>query len=241
MVDGKVARSPDHLPRFDAGRARRPRSPSTCAARAAMKAWPLPRTANSFIRCSKARFGTPTAKEWEKADGKELLRILEFSVADAKWTGRYWKFTARGRRQQYRRLQHDRCHDRPDHRARQWRRLEPTRPAPKASRRPTASTCRRKFKRVYKIELARCQRRGLARKIGYIDLMDIADPKKLRQAGRHGRQTHLPVRDHRGRRRRQRRRISSSANDNNFPYLGGPRAATSRTTTSSCCSMWPNF
>ena len=36
-----------------------------------------------------------------------------------------------------------------------------------------------KFKRVYKIELTEANVGGVARKIGYIDLMNIADPNKL--------------------------------------------------------------
>lgn len=32
------------------------------------------------------------AKEFESADGKPYLRILEFDVASEKWTGRHWKY-----------------------------------------------------------------------------------------------------------------------------------------------------
>jgi hypothetical protein len=31
-------------------------------------------------------------KDWESVDGSSVLRILEFSVTDEKWTGRYWKY-----------------------------------------------------------------------------------------------------------------------------------------------------
>lgn len=30
------------------------------------------------------------AGAWETRDGKTVLRVLEFSVADEKWTGRSW-------------------------------------------------------------------------------------------------------------------------------------------------------
>jgi hypothetical protein len=36
-----------------------------------------------------------------------------------------------------------------------------------------------KFKRVYKIELTEANVGGLVRKVGYIDLMKIADPKRI--------------------------------------------------------------
>jgi hypothetical protein len=31
-------------------------------------------------------------KDWEKVDGQQVLRVLEFSVAEARWTGRHWKY-----------------------------------------------------------------------------------------------------------------------------------------------------
>ncbi len=31
-------------------------------------------------------------KDWEKQDGNQVLRILEFSVGEQKWTGRHWKY-----------------------------------------------------------------------------------------------------------------------------------------------------
>ena len=31
-------------------------------------------------------------KDWEKVDGKEASRILEFDVAAEKFTGRYWQY-----------------------------------------------------------------------------------------------------------------------------------------------------
>lgn len=74
-----------------------------------------------------------------------------------------------------------------------------------------------KLKRVWKIEL---RADGIARKIGYLDLMNIQDPKKLvRQGGKDGKlsfpfitienvdvvdATHIVV-----------------GNDNNFPYSAG--------------------
>lgn len=32
------------------------------------------------------------AKDYERIDGKEALRVLEFDVASEKWTGRHWKY-----------------------------------------------------------------------------------------------------------------------------------------------------
>ena len=77
-----------------------------------------------------------------------------------------------------------------------------------------------KFKRIYKIEMTDFNAGSLVRKIGYIDLMDIADPKGLaRQGGKDGKLTfpfvtieNVDV-------------VGTAqiivANDNNFPYSAG--------------------
>jgi len=44
-----------------------------------------------------------------------------------------------------------------------------------------------KFKRIYKIDLSQADADGFVKKVGYIDLMDMADPnKKARQGGEPG-------------------------------------------------------
>ena len=40
-----------------------------------------------------------------------------------------------------------------------------------------------RFKRIYKIDLANLDEQGFVRKVGYIDLLDIADPKGLARLG----------------------------------------------------------
>jgi hypothetical protein len=77
-----------------------------------------------------------------------------------------------------------------------------------------------RFKRVYKIEMTDANAGGAARKVGYIDLMDIQDPKKLaRQGGKHGMLTFpfVTIEDVDV--------VSATqiivANDNNFPYSAG--------------------
>ncbi len=66
---------------------------SMCAARKVMKAW-QPRPMAAFLYpLLEGPIWDAEKKDWEKtADGKQYLRILEFDVANEKWTGRHWKY-----------------------------------------------------------------------------------------------------------------------------------------------------
>ena len=83
----------------------------------------------------------------------------------------------RAERPRHRRLQHDRRHQRPDHRARQWRRHR-RQGLPAGQRGENCFPDLAKFKRVYKIELTDANVGKPVRKIAYIDLMKIRDPDK---------------------------------------------------------------
>lgn len=148
-----------------------------------------------------------------------MLRILEFSVAETKWTGRHWKFPL----------------DLAGNNIGDFNMIDATTAlvierdngegaADKAcpADKPAADCFNvpARFRRIYKIEMSDANAGGLVRKIGYIDLMDIADPKKLaRQGGSDGKLTfpfvtieNVDV-------------INAAqiivANDNNFPYSAG--------------------
>jgi len=117
-------------------------------------------------------------KDWEKQGGQLVLRVLEFSVAEEKWTGRHWKYvlspgaTAIGdfnmidantalviERDNGEGTQDRACSDN-----------------------KAASNCFHdlaKFKRVVKIEMSEANVNSAVRKIGFIDLMKIRDPKQL--------------------------------------------------------------
>ena len=218
IVDGKPARSPDHF------------AVATPAVPGGAVAFNVRRSRGyeGMAASKDGRFLYPLLegpmwdaekKDWEKVDGKEVLRILEFAVADGKWTGRHWKYPARARRQQHRRLQHDRCHDRPGHRARQRRRHR-RQGLPGGQAAADCFNVPARFKRIYKIEMTDANAGGLVRKIGYIDLMDIDDPKKLaRQGGKDGKLTFpfVTIEDV--------DMVNATqiivANDNNFPYSAG--------------------
>lgn len=116
-------------------------------------------------------------KEWEKADGVEASRILEFDVAAQKFTGRFWyyRFEANGNA-----IGDFNMIDGTTGLVIERDNGEGT--ADKACAAGVRGTdCFAdiaKFKRIYKIELTDANAGKAVRKIGYIDLMKIQDPDK---------------------------------------------------------------
>ncbi|MET0518204.1 MAG: esterase-like activity of phytase family protein [Burkholderiaceae bacterium] len=157
-------------------------------------------------------------KQLETKDGREYLRVLEFDIAKGAWTGRSWKYLleANGNsigdfnmidadtgliieRDQGEGLVEEACNG------------------------PAHADCQNtpaRLKRIYKVSLTEADAEGFVRKIGYIDLLDIADPQGVaRRGARNGRfafpfvtienvdvvdAEHIVV-----------------ANDNNLPYSSG--------------------
>lgn len=114
----------------------------------------------------------------EAIDGKQYLRVLEFDVKTEKWTGRHWKYVLEANH----------------HAIGDFNMISPTegliierdngegtadKACPEATKRADCFHDLAKFKRVYKVELNEANAGGPLRKIGYIDLMNIADPNKL--------------------------------------------------------------
>ena len=117
-------------------------------------------------------------KDFEKTvDGKEYLRILEFDVAGAKWTGRHWKYVLETNGNAIGDfnmidastgliIERDNGEGTPD------------KACPAGQRATTCFHDLARFKRVYKIEMTEANAGAAVRKIGHIDLMKIADPNK---------------------------------------------------------------
>jgi hypothetical protein len=114
--------------------------------------------------------------------------VLEFDVKQGAWTGRSWKYALELKgnnigdfnmidadtgliieRDNGEGLAEDACNG----------------PA-----RPDCQNVPARFKRVYKISLKDADADGFVKKIGYVDLMDIADPKGMaKRGGKNGRFT----------------------------------------------------
>jgi hypothetical protein len=175
-VDGKVVRSPDH-PAVQA-----PATPATAI--------------ETRVRRSKGYEGLAASKDgrflygllegplwdmerkdWESEGGRQYLRILEFDVAAAKWTGRHWKYV----------LDENGLSigdfnmidastglviERDDNEG------VPEKACPAGQRAENCFHALPKIKRVWKIEMNEANVGQAVRKIGYIDLLAIQDPDK---------------------------------------------------------------
>jgi hypothetical protein len=115
--------------------------------------------------------------DWEKVDGVEASRILEFDVAAEKFSGRFWyyRFEANGNAigdfnmvdaTTGLIIERDNGEGTAD------------KACPAGQRAETCFHDIARFKRVYKIELSDSTVGKAARKIGYIDLLGIKDPNE---------------------------------------------------------------
>jgi hypothetical protein len=117
------------------------------------------------------------AKDWEKEGGKEYLRILEFDIQANSWTGRHWKYVLE---QNGAAIGDINMIDGSTALVIERDNGEgiPERACPEGQRRTDCFHDLPKLKRVYKIEMGDGQVGKAVRKIGYVDLLRIADPDK---------------------------------------------------------------
>jgi hypothetical protein len=177
MVDGKPARSPDHY------------AVTTPAAPNGPVMFNIRRSKGyeGMARSPDGRFLYPLLegpvwdaekKDWEKtAEGKEYLRILEFDVQAETWTGRHWQYVLE---QNGLAIGDFNMIDATTGMIIERDNGEGTadKACPQGQKQPNCFADVAKFKRVYKIEMSDKNVGAPVRKIGYIDLMQIADPDR---------------------------------------------------------------
>jgi hypothetical protein len=123
-------------------------------------------------------------KALEIDNGREYLRIVEFSVTEEKWTGRFWKYPLEANglaigdfnmidADTALVIERDNSEGTPD------------KACPAGQRAETCFHDLPKFKRVYKIAFGANNAGQNVRKIGHIDLLAIADPKNLARKPKH--------------------------------------------------------
>jgi hypothetical protein len=114
-------------------------------------------------------------KDWERVDGKEASRILEFDVAAEKFTGRYWQYVFE---QNGNAIGDFNMIDAGNGLIIERDNGEGTadKACPQGQRGENCFADIAKFKRVYKVELNDANAGKPVRKIAYIDLMKIKDP-----------------------------------------------------------------
>ncbi|MBK8065345.1 MAG: esterase-like activity of phytase family protein [Betaproteobacteria bacterium] len=179
MVDGQPVRSPDHF---------------------AVSAPAVPAQFNTTVRRSRGfegmaaspdgRFLYPMlegplwnaeAKGWESREGKETARILEFDVRKGAYTGRSWRYQlelAGNNIGDFNMIDADT--------ALVIERDNGEGVAELACNGPARADCFNRpaqFKRVYKIDMSNPDANGFVRKVGYIDLLNIADPQNRARIG----------------------------------------------------------
>jgi hypothetical protein len=183
-VNGKLVRSPDHY---------------------AMRSPGAPAAMSFEVRRSKGFEGMAASKDgkflypllegalWDAAangtekgaDGKEYLRILEFDLAKSDWSGRNWKYRLEVNGNSIGDFNMIDANtgliiERDDTEGNAAQ-------ACKGEIKPDCFNVPAKFKRIYKIDLSQADADGYVKKVGYIDLMDMADPnKKAKQGGEPG-------------------------------------------------------
>jgi hypothetical protein len=128
--------------------------------------------------------GKPESKE-----GTAYLRILEFDVTAGAYTGKSWKYALEAPTNSIGDFnlidaQSGLIIERDDSEG------DPVRACAAGAPKPDCFNVPAKFKRIYKVDLGQADGDGFVKKVGYIDLMDIDDPKKLaRQGGKNGKLT----------------------------------------------------
>ncbi|MDP3085717.1 MAG: esterase-like activity of phytase family protein [Rubrivivax sp.] len=178
-VDGQLVRSPDH---FTVSAPSVPGAFATTARRS--------RGFEGMAASADGRFLYPMlegplwdaqAKAWEARDGKETVRILEFDVQQGAYSGRSFRYQlefAGNNIGDFNMIDKDT--------ALVIERDNGEGDAALACNGPARADCFNvpaRFKRVYKIDLSALDAQGFVRKVGYIDLLDIADPKGVARLG----------------------------------------------------------
>lgn len=177
QVDGKVVRSPDHPAVTTPGapnqevkfQVRRSKGYEGMAAS---------KDGSKLYALLEGALWDEAAKAPESMDGKQYLRVLEFDVKRETWTGRHWKYLLEANHHAIGDfnmiddsmgmiIERDNGEGTPD------------KACPQGTKRTDCFHDLPQFKRVYKVELTDANAGGPLRKVGYIDLMNIADPQNL--------------------------------------------------------------
>ena len=177
QVDGKTVRSPDHPAVTTPGapdqavkfQVRRSKGYEGMAAS---------KDGSKLYALLEGALWDETSKAPETLDGKQYLRVLEFDVKSEKWTGRHWKYVMEANHHAIGDfnmidettgliIERDNGEGTPD------------KACPEGVKRTDCFHDLPKFKRIYKIELTEANVGGPLRKMGYIDLMNMADPHKI--------------------------------------------------------------
>lgn len=176
-VDGKVVRSPDHPAVTTPG------APDGTVKFEVRRSKGFEGMASSpdgskLYALLEGALWNEASRGYETEDGKPYLRVLEFDVKQRAWTGRHWKYVLEAGHHAIGDfnmidattgliIERDNGEGTPD------------KGCPAGQKRTDCFDDVAKFKRIYKIELTDANAGAPVRKIGYIDLLRMADPNHL--------------------------------------------------------------
>lgn len=183
-MNGKLVRSPDHYA------VRTPNAPAAVAFESrrskGYEGMAASKDGKFLYPLLEGAMWDPATSATEKgADGKEYLRILEFDLAKSDWSGRSWKYRLEVNGNSIGDFNMIDANtgliiERDDTEGNAAL-------ACKGEMKPDCFNVPAKFKRVYKIDMSQTDADGYVKKVGYIDLMDMADPnRRAKQGGEAG-------------------------------------------------------
>ena len=177
LIDGKVVRSPDH-PAVTTPGAPNQEVKFQVNRSKGFEGMAVSKDGSKLYALLEGALWDEAGKTRDMLDGKQYLRVLEFDVKAEQWTGRHWKYVLEANH----------------HAIGDFNMISDTtgliierdngegtadKACPEGQKRSDCFSDLAKFKRVYKVELSEANVGGPLRKIGFIDLMAIADPHKL--------------------------------------------------------------
>ena len=132
-------------------------------------------------RCSKARFGTPRPRPGTAATAARPRASSSSTCRKAQWTGRSWRYAlelAGNNIGDFNLIDADTALVIERDNGEGDAALACNGPA-----RPDCYNVPARFKRVYKIDMKGADAQGFVRKLAYVDLLDIDDPKRVARIG----------------------------------------------------------
>jgi len=185
-VDGKVVRSPDAPGVLMPGAPDAKPTPFEVKRSKGYEGMASSKDGSKLYALLEGALWNEEAKAYENVGGKQYLRVLEFDVKSEQWTGRHWKYVLEANH----------------HAIGDFNMIDGTisgdgtsamgliierdngegtadKACPADQKRTDCFHDLAKFKRVYKVEMSDANVGGEIRKVGYIDLMNIQDPKRL--------------------------------------------------------------
>ncbi|WP_298208749.1 esterase-like activity of phytase family protein [Acidovorax sp.] len=178
QVDGKVVRSPDAPGVLMPGAPDAKPTPFEVKRSKGYEGMAASKDGSKLYALLEGALWNEGAKAYENVGGKHYLRVLEFDVKSEQWTGRHWKYVLEANHHAIGDfnmvdektgliIERDNGEGTAD------------KACPEGVKRADCFHDLAKFKRVYKVEMSEANVGGEIRKIGYIDLMNIQDPKRL--------------------------------------------------------------